>query len=87
MTTRSAAPTRCAACREAVVSAPIRWDEIDVADPQDFTIATVPARFGELGDLHAGIDEAVFAIDELLEWSERDERAGAAPRCRSTRRS
>ena len=62
---------------EAVVSTPIRWDEIDVADPQDFTIATVPARFGELGDLHAGIDEAVFAIDELLAWSERDERAGA----------
>ena len=36
-----------------------------------------PARFAELGDLHAGIDDAVFAIDELLEWAERDERAGA----------
>ena len=76
-TIRSAYSVRGVA--EAVVSTPIRWDEIDVADPQDFTIATVPARFGELGDLHAGIDEAVFAIDELLEWSERDERAGAAP--------
>jgi len=36
----------------------------------------VPARFAELGDLHAGIDDAVFAIDQLLEWAERDEQAG-----------
>ena len=60
------------------MSTPIRWDEIDDAEPQDFTIATVPPRFAELGDLHAGIDDAVFAIDELLEWAERDARAGAA---------
>ena len=32
---------------------------------------------GELGDLHAGIDDAVFTIDPLLEWADRDERAGA----------
>ena len=57
---------------EAVVSTPIRWDEIDSAQPGDFTIATVPARFAELGDLHAGIDDAVFLIDELLEWADRD---------------
>ena len=37
----------------------------------------MPARFAELGDLHAGIDDAVFAIDELLEWADRDERDGA----------
>ena len=41
-------------------------------------MATVPARFAELGDLHAGIDEAVFSIEPLLEWAERDEREGAA---------
>ena len=35
-----------------------------------------PPRFAELGDLHAGIDGAVFVIDELLEWATRDERAG-----------
>ena len=61
---------------EAVVSTPIRWDEVDDAEPQDFTIATVPQRFAALGDLHEGIDDAVFAIDELLEWAERDARAG-----------
>jgi DNA primase len=62
---------------EAVVSTPIRWDEIDSAEPGDFTIATVPKRFAELGDLHAGIDDAVFLINELLEWADRDERDGA----------
>ncbi len=64
---------------EAVVSAPIRWDEIDDAEPRDFTIATMPARFAELGDLHAGIDDAVFDISTLLEWAERDEEQGAEP--------
>ncbi len=62
---------------EAVVSAPIRWDEVADAEPGDFTIATMPARFAELGDLHAGIDDAVFVLDELLEWADRDERDGA----------
>jgi hypothetical protein len=37
----------------------------------------VPARFAELGDLHAGIDDAVFLLDELLEWADRDAREGA----------
>jgi DNA ligase D-like protein (predicted polymerase) len=62
---------------DAVVSTPITWDEVDDAEPADFTIATVPPRFAEIGDLHAGIDDAVFAIDELLEWAERDARAGS----------
>jgi DNA ligase D len=59
------------------VSAPLRWSEIDDASPNDFTIATMPPRFAELGDLHDGIDEAVFPIDQLLEWADRDEREGA----------
>jgi DNA primase len=62
---------------DATVSAPITWDEVDVVEPHDCTMATVPRRFAELGDLHAGIDDAVFVIDELLDWAARDERAGA----------
>ncbi|MEU8638907.1 non-homologous end-joining DNA ligase [Amycolatopsis sp. NPDC048633] len=57
---------------EGTVSTPIRWDEVDDAEPGDFTIATVPARFAELGDLHAGIDDAVFSLEPLLEWADRD---------------
>jgi DNA ligase D len=61
---------------EGTVSTPITWDEIDDVEPQDLTIASVPARFSALGDLHAGIDDAVFSLEPLLEWAERDERAG-----------
>ncbi len=62
---------------EATVSTPISWDEIADVHPKDFTIATVPARFAELGDLHAGIDDAVFNLESLLEWADRDSRNGA----------
>jgi DNA ligase D len=61
----------------ATVSAPVTWDEIDVSTPDDFTVRSVPARFAKLGDLHRGIDEAVFSLDPLIEWAERDERSEA----------
>jgi DNA ligase D len=64
------------------VSAPVTWDELPDVDTEDFTIATMPARFAELGDLHAGIDDVHVDIAPLLEWSERDERdhgLGEAP--------
>jgi DNA ligase D len=60
----------------ATVSAPIAWDEIPSADPQDFTIRTMPARFAALGDLHATIDDEAFSLETLLQWAERDEKAG-----------
>jgi DNA ligase D len=63
--------------KEATVSTPIAWDEVDDVEPQDFTIRTVPERFERLGDLHAGIDDAVFSLDPLLEWADRDEAEGA----------
>jgi len=40
-------------------------------------MATMPARYAELGDLHAAIDDDVFDIGVLLDWADRDERAGA----------
>ncbi|HZE06308.1 MAG TPA: non-homologous end-joining DNA ligase [Solirubrobacteraceae bacterium] len=56
------------------VSAPITWDELDDVDPHELTIATMPSRYARLGDLHAGIDDAVFSLEPLLEWAARDER-------------
>jgi DNA ligase D len=61
---------------EALVSAPLRWSEIGAAAPADFTIASMPARYAEVGDLHAGIDDAAFDLAPLLDWAARDERAG-----------
>jgi len=58
------------------VSAPIRWDEVEEVVPEDFTMQTMPARFAEIGDLHATIDDEVFDIAPLLEWADRDEREG-----------
>ena len=43
---------------------------------EDFTIATMPARFVRAGDLHAGIDQAVCDLRVLLEWVEREETEG-----------
>ena len=57
---------------EATVSTPISWDEIDDVEPRQCTIATVPARFARLGDLHRGIDDRAYSLDALLEWADRD---------------
>jgi len=65
---------------EATVSTPLTWEEVADVMPQDCTIATVPSRFAALGDLHAGIDEAAYSLQTLLEWAARDERdAGSGP--------
>ena len=56
---------------DARVSAPLSWDEVPDCDPADFTLASMSARFGKLGDLHAGIDEHAGSIDGLLELFER----------------
>jgi DNA ligase D len=54
------------------VSTPFAWDELDAIEPATFTIATVPARFAELGDLHRQIDETSFDIAPLIAWADRD---------------
>ncbi|WP_232549505.1 non-homologous end-joining DNA ligase [Propioniciclava soli] len=58
------------------VSTPFRWDELDALDPRDFTLATVPGRFAELGDLMAGIDDEAFSLDALVEQADRLEADG-----------
>ncbi|CAN5375744.1 non-homologous end-joining DNA ligase [soil metagenome] len=58
----------------ATVSAPVTWDELTAAEPADFTVATMPTRYAEHGDLHADLDAEAYGIEPLLEWAERDER-------------
>ncbi|WP_460391945.1 non-homologous end-joining DNA ligase [Actinophytocola sediminis] len=58
---------------EARVSTPIAWDELADVDPREFTIATVPGRYAKLGDLHEGIDQAVYSLERLLDWADRDD--------------
>ncbi|MDF3052304.1 MAG: putative ligase-like protein [Geminicoccaceae bacterium] len=60
----------------APVSAPLSWDEVDSCEPGDFTLATMPARFAEIGDRHEGIDRTAGSIESLLELSARHEQEG-----------
>ncbi len=62
--------------QRATVSTPVNWDELSEVDPDDFDLRTVPARLAERGDPHAAIDDVAHDITPLLEWAERDERAG-----------
>ncbi len=56
------------------VSAPLRWDEVPHVVPNDFDVITMPARFAQVGDLHAAVSTEAHSLDRLLEMSERDER-------------
>jgi bifunctional non-homologous end joining protein LigD len=56
---------------DARVSAPLAWNEVDDCNPADFTLASMPARFAKLGDLHAEIDQHAGSIAGLLDLFER----------------
>jgi bifunctional non-homologous end joining protein LigD len=56
---------------DARVSAPLSWDELESCDPGDFTLASMPKRFREIGDRHAGIDAAAGSLEPLLALFER----------------
>jgi DNA primase len=55
----------------APVSAPLDWDELPDVSPFDFDVLTMPARFREVGDKHAGLADHAFGIEPLLELFER----------------
>jgi DNA ligase D-like protein (predicted polymerase) len=57
----------------APVSAPLDWDELSGVQPEDFTVATMPARFAEIGDRFEAIDDVHHSLEPLLEMYERDE--------------
>jgi bifunctional non-homologous end joining protein LigD len=65
---------------DARVSTPLRWDEVAGCDPAAFTIDTVPARFAEIGDPWAGMDETVGELDRLLILAEEQGPPERAPK-------
>ncbi len=60
----------------ATVSTPLTWDELRNADPDDYTIATVPDFVAGRPDPWAGIDEDAQSIDLLLEMVKADAERG-----------
>jgi DNA ligase D len=60
----------------APVSAPLYWDELADVAPEDFTVATMPTRFAQLGDRHADIDSRAYSLQPLLDLYERDLEGG-----------
>jgi DNA primase len=56
----------------APVSAPFAWEELGSVQPEDFTVATMPERFAQVGDPHAAIDDVAHSLQPLLDLYERD---------------
>ena len=61
---------------EGRVSCPVEWGEVPDVEPEDLTLATVPARFADRGDPAAAIDERRFGLEALLDLAHRDEHEG-----------
>jgi len=49
---------------------------VEACDPADFTVFTMPARFAQMGDPHAGMNDTAGLLDSLLEMAARDEAEG-----------
>jgi DNA ligase D-like protein (predicted polymerase) len=65
---------------DARVSTPLVWDEVAHCDPADFTVATVPQRFAELGDPWAAMESCAGSLDRLLTLAEDLGPAEKAPK-------
>lgn len=65
---------------DARVSTPLFWNEVADCRPENFTIATVPTRFADLGDPWEGMDDAAGTLDALLDLADRLGPAERAPR-------
>jgi hypothetical protein len=61
---------------DARVSTPLEWSEVPDCEPADFTVLTIPKRFADVGDPHAGIDAAPGSLEKLLDLAAQDEAAG-----------
>jgi DNA ligase D len=62
----------------AQVSTPFRWDELDRIEPDQLTIATVPARLASGGDPWAEAEVQGQSLEPLLDMARRDAESGLA---------
>jgi DNA primase len=60
----------------AQVSAPVAWAEIDDIHPDQFTVASLPARLAAVGDPWLGMAGQPQSLEPLLAMSERDRERG-----------
>jgi DNA ligase D len=60
----------------ATVSTPLTWDELANADPDDYTMATVPDLVARRADPWAAIDSKRQSIEPLLDMVTADEERG-----------
>lgn len=62
---------------KALVSAPLEWSDLLDADPSDFTVVTMPARYATVGDPWSRMDQLQpGSLNAALEWWHRDLAAG-----------
>ena len=62
----------------AQVSAPLRWEEVDLIHPDELTIESLPARIDAGGDPWLGLNDDPQSLEPLLALNERD-RANGLP--------
>jgi DNA ligase D len=60
----------------AQVSTPLSWDELDSIDPDELTIASLPARVDAQGDPWAEMNEHPQSLEPFLEMHARDRASG-----------
>jgi DNA ligase D len=62
--------------KDARVSAPFHWSELDEVELEAFTVKTVPARYAAQGDPGRDIDVRAHSLEPLLELVQRHEAEG-----------
>ncbi|MCG5432897.1 DNA polymerase domain-containing protein [Mycobacterium sp. MYCO198283] len=60
----------------ATVSTPLTWQELASADPDDYTMTTVPGFLTGRDDPWAGIDDTAYSLQPLLDMVAADEERG-----------
>ncbi len=65
---------------DARVSTPLLWSEVPDCRPEAFTVATVPARYAEMGDPWEEMDDAPGDLTQLLDLAEEMGPPEKAPR-------